>query len=99
MLPIAVTCNDASGTQGRAGRELCPSKPTRLCESTVGVQTSPARVVFATLATRFGSGNVLPVPLPSRIPAHASLTVFLLTVLLFPVEPQLLSSEFPLGRC
>jgi hypothetical protein len=54
-----------------------------------GLQVSPANVVFATLEKVFGMGNVLPVPLPSRIPAHASFTKFLLTTLLFPVEVEL----------
>ena len=58
-------------------------------DTTVGVQVSPARVSWATLAYVLAMGNVLPAPLPSRIPAHASFTTFLLTVLLLPVEAEL----------
>src|ERR1017187_1824843 len=75
--------------QGRAGLAACPWALTSLFALAAGgitvVQVSPASPIKSTLAIVFPI-MVLPVPLPSKIPAHASFTTFNSTRLLFPVE-------------
>jgi len=61
--------------------------------SGVGAQTSPDSVVWVTFKKLFGLATV-PVPVPNRTPAQASLIVLPVTVLLLPL-PQLSSTWMP----
>src|SRR5580658_1416049 len=75
------------------GRKACSARVASAFAYAADVHTSPASVVFVTLKKVFGL-DVVPVPVPRRIPAQASLTVLLVTVLLFPL-PQLSSAWTP----
>ena len=57
------------------------------------MQESPANVVLVTFEKVFGA-VVLPVPVPSRIPAQASLMLFPVTLLLPPVDGEQESSRW-----
>jgi hypothetical protein len=63
----------------RDGRIFAPCRFPGAAE-----QASPVCTVLVTLASVLGV-LVLPVPLPSSTPAHASLIAFPVTVVLFPV--------------
>lgn len=62
---------------------------TAACTPVETLQVFPERVVFNTL--NVARPDILFDVLPSRIPAHDSLTLFSETVLFLPVEPHVLS--------